>query len=92
MPTELRISTHLKRQGWKVKIFDKERLEEPHVTIMFKTTKWRLALRSLDFLNDSPNPSSIPEDLLGEIEDNHDWLNSKWDAKYPENPVRSGAD
>jgi len=34
MPFELQLPRNLKADGWKVKIFDKEELEPPHVTVL----------------------------------------------------------
>lgn len=76
-------------QHWKVKIFDKESLyEEPHVTILFKGTKWRYGLRGREFLDDRPNPSDVPDEVLNAIDANHDELCKEWDSSFPKNPVR----
>ncbi|HZK81400.1 MAG TPA: hypothetical protein VFC46_10045 [Humisphaera sp.] len=36
---------------WKIKIWDNEILEEPHVTVLRKDTKWRYGLRRRDFMD-----------------------------------------
>lgn len=35
-----------KKNGWRVKIRDDERVEPPHATILHKTRAWRLSLRT----------------------------------------------
>jgi hypothetical protein len=87
MPFELPLPALLYQQGWKVKIQDKERLEEPHVTIIFKTKRWRVGLRTLGFLDRSPDPKEVPEGVLKAIRGNAMRLCQEWDAMYPVNPV-----
>lgn len=52
MPFELDLPRRLKARGWKVKIFEKERLESPHVTIYLKRgdRAWRVGLRDGVFI------------------------------------------
>ena len=70
-----------------MKIQDKERREPPHVSILRGTDKWRINLRSGEFMNRHPDPSKVPQELLDVINDHWDWLCEQWDAKYIENPV-----
>ena len=79
----------LPAQGWKVKIRDRERNEPPHATVLHKTRAWRFDLRAGEFLDDDPDPSDVPNELIDEIERNIDLLRREWDARYPENPVAS---
>ncbi len=51
MPFQLPLPRKLKREGWKVKIREKERVEPPHVTIMHKADEWRLGLRDRQLLS-----------------------------------------
>jgi hypothetical protein len=51
MPFILTLTRNLAKAGWKVKIHDNERLEEPHITIYKKMKKWRLGLRDKSFLD-----------------------------------------
>ncbi len=81
LPKTLRVA------GWKVKIQEKEIREPPHVSIIRGKQKWRLGLRDRKFMDPSPDPSLIPNELLSEIDANWKWLCDSWDAKYPENPV-----
>ena len=48
MPFELLVPAA--DRGWKVKIREKERNEEPHVHVMFKTRDFRISLRTRAFL------------------------------------------
>jgi hypothetical protein len=50
VPYDLKIPSRFKREGWKVKIQDNERLEPPHVTILRGPEKWRLGLRNGNFI------------------------------------------
>lgn len=70
MAYEIELPRHLKRQGWKIKIRDRERAEPPHVTIIRRTNSWRWGLREQDFLDTIPEPTDVPhavvEILIGE--------------------------
>jgi hypothetical protein len=77
----------LKNAGWKVKIFDREIREPPHLTIIRKTTRWRLNLRTRTFMDARPPPSEVPAALLQIIEGQWTVLCQQWDAMYPQNPV-----
>lgn len=90
MPYELELPPRIKQQHWKVKIFDKETLyEEPHVTILFKLKKWRWGLRGKNFLDESPNPSDVSQQVLGAIKAEYDELCRQWDVRFPKNPVHA---
>jgi hypothetical protein len=86
MPYELLLPNALR--PWKVKIFDNELLfEEPHVTIIFKSTRWRFSLRSRNFLDKSPEPSQVPSRVVAQIEANLETLCDEWNARFPTNPI-----
>lgn len=73
---------------WKVKIYDNELLcEEPHVTIVFKTTRWRYSLRSRTFLDSEPDPKDVRDGIVRAIEAQFETLCKEWDARFPTNPV-----
>jgi len=93
MPFEVALPGPVKKAGWKVKIRDRERLEPPHVTIIFKTEAWRLGLREGAFLV-PPGGSwkDVPAEVRLAIDDNWDALVQAWDAMYPENPVEGTDD
>jgi hypothetical protein len=89
MAFELPLPGPLAKAGWKVKIRDKERLEEPHVTIIKGTVSWRLGLRSQSFLDEGCKWKDLPDRLRLVIENEDNWerLVQEWDAMYPDNPV-----
>lgn len=89
MPYTLALPDAWKERGWKVKIREDERNEEPHVTIICKTRFWRLSLRTGEFLDRSPPPRDVPGELVGWIRSENETLRTNWDAMYPENPVFS---
>lgn len=94
MPIELPLPAPLKRARWKVKIREKETREPPHVSILRTTSTWRINLRTGEFMDQQPDPSTIPEELLQLIreENTWKWLCEQWDANYPDNPVSSEED
>jgi len=76
-------------RGWKVKIQDRERTEEPHVTIIQRRFKWRLSLRTGRFLDSDPDPKDVPKDLADEVLRCREELVTEWDEMYPLNPIES---
>jgi hypothetical protein len=78
-----------RHRGWKVKIYDCERLEPPHVTILFRTKAWRIDLRSGEFLDREPPPRDVPPDVIEHIHRHREHLCREWDVLHPENPVTS---
>lgn len=77
------------RRGWRLKIRDRERVEPPHVTLLYKTRSWRFGLRERAFLDDDPPERDVPGELVGNLEDRIDEFAAMWDRLYPENPVKS---
>ena len=51
MAFSLKLPPPLAKEGWKIKIRDRERLEPPHVTIFHKRRVWRLGLRDRQVLD-----------------------------------------
>ena len=88
MPLELKLTAALKRARWKVKIQEKETREHPHVSILRGTDKWRINLRTRQFMDALPRPAAVPAELLALIERNWEMICHMWDAKYPANTVR----
>jgi hypothetical protein len=90
MPHALELPKRLKAQGWKVKIREKERLEPPHVTIMYRRKEWRLSLRDGEFL---VPPGGAWDDIDDEVKKivlaHWDMLQEAWNKKYPSNPITS---
>jgi hypothetical protein len=88
MPYNLQLTRGLANAGWKVKIRDRERLEPPHVTILFRSKNWRINLRTRTFMDDG-DWSEIDEDVRTAIEENWELLCAEWDRMYPNNPIQS---
>lgn len=87
----LKMPKPLKDKGWKVKIRNWERTEEPHVTILWKTQGWRYNIREPGFMDSEPDPKLVPDDVVDHITKNLKLLREQWDKKHPENPIDSGA-
>ena len=77
---------------WKVKIRDKERLEDSHVTIFCGHEAWRLGLRNGEFLDKGAKWSLIDKRVKLAIEDNWMELIAAWDERYSNNPVHGNND
>lgn len=80
----------LRDKGWKVKIRNLERTEDPHVTILWKTRSWRYNIRSTGFMDNEPDPRLVPGGVVDHIQEKLDLLRTEWDKKHPENPIDSG--
>lgn len=91
MVYELPMPAVQKDRGWKVKIRNLERTEEPHVTILWKTWSWRYSIRNPRFMDREPDPRQVPQEVMEQVETNLETLRQAWDRKHPENPVESGA-
>ena len=76
-------------RGWKAKIRDRERLEPPHVTVLYKTSAWRFDLRTEAFLDKEPSPKDVPDEVIGAVRSNLALLRQEWDRMYPENCISS---
>jgi hypothetical protein len=87
MPEEFPVPSPLNDRGWKVKIRDRERVEPPHVTVLWKTYSWRFGLRERDFLDEHPDPKRVPFELLVYMQSNTDRFTAAWNSMYPENPL-----
>jgi hypothetical protein len=77
------------RDGWRLKIRDRERVEPPHVTLLFRTRAWRFGLRERALLDRQPDHREVPAQLLEFIEHHMGELIEAWDELYPHNKVRS---
>ena len=89
MPDPLELPKTLKKH-WRVKIYDNERLEEPHLTIIGPGGKrWRLGVRDKVFLDPGGKWKDIEPELKTFIENeqNRKKYCAAWDAKHPNNPV-----
>ncbi len=93
MPYALLLSKKLKNAGWKVKIFDKESREPPHITVMRGVQKWRIDLRTREFMKlPGGKWSQLDAEVSSAIEEHWDEFIRQWDRHYPENPVSSQED
>src|SRR5262249_41376047 len=92
MTFSLKLSRRLAAH-WKVKIRDKERNEEPHVTVFRKEKVLRISLRQYpQALASDLEAGDLPKELWNLIEDALPELRRYWDATYPENPIDSSED
>ena len=92
MPYDHPVPEPFGSSGWKMKIRDRERNEEPHVTIIRKQSFWRFGLRSLVFLDRLPDPRDVPSEITKTIHRDLDLFCQAWDAMYPQNPVQPESD
>jgi hypothetical protein len=92
MAYELRLPPALRQAGWKVKIQNAEGPEEPHVTILRKRRKWRVSLRTREFLYPGGRRSQIDKRLWQILDGAWGTLGNEWDKMYPHNQVRSEDD
>jgi hypothetical protein len=91
MGNDLPLPPRLKQAGWKVKVYQNEVREPPHVTILSPDgTKWRWDLRQRAFMDHSPPPHGVHRDLVRFLRANWAELVSWWDSKHPDNPVGGG--
>lgn len=97
MPVAFPLPPPHDKRGWKAKIRDRERVEPPHVTILFRMQSWRLGLRERDFLDTHPDSSLVPAAIVdhllsetipqGETTSRYGRVVAEWNRLYPENPV-----
>lgn len=87
MSYSLPLPDPLKTAGWKIKIRNFERNEDPHITFIRRTTCYRWNLRTQAFMDPIPDPGDVPRELLEYAKANLGLLCSQWNILYPENPV-----
>lgn len=87
MPQDFQPPDPLRQRGWRIRIRDKERVEPPHVTILFKTQAWRFGLREKQFLDREPDPRDVPTQLVDHLTELLPALVAAWDELYPDNMV-----
>jgi hypothetical protein len=92
MPLQLPLPERLSNEGWKVKIYDNERLEPPHATVIRGNLAWRLNLRSRQFMDREPDPRDVPRELRDVLQVEHAELVRLWDRTHPGNPVTVAED
>lgn len=90
MPDPIELPRKLRARGWKVKIYDKERLEPPHVTLLRRERVRRIGLRDGGFLvPPGGRRRDIDPEVRAILEARRGNLRAAWDAKCPANPVSS---
>ena len=87
MAFNLKLPKSLAKMRWKVKIRDKERAEDPHVTIIRGPNVYRIRLRDEGFM-DGGSWNDMPDALREIVRANWDRLCTAWDRMYPHMPVR----
>ena len=92
VPFDLRLPVALRKAGWKVKIFDREIREPPHITIIRKKVRWRINLRTGKFMDKQPNPTDVPAEVSQVVRSNWTMLRQRWDERYPYNPTADNED
>jgi len=90
LPYNVPLPRRFAKAGWRVKVFDAEGPEVPHVTIRFKAIGWwRVSLRDGMFLVPGGSWNDIPSPVKAAIEDHWEQLQEYWDRENPQNPVSS---
>lgn len=96
MPYDVLLPQTLWNAGWRVKVFDAEGPETPHVTIRFKAEKmWKVSLRNGSFLVPPGGRwRDIPAEIKTAIEDEDTLreMRAYWDQQNPHNPIGSSDD
>ena len=99
MADPIRLSKKLRDRGWKIKIYDRERSEPPHLTLICREKVWRIEPRTKLFMKPGGSWRDIDwRDIDPEVreilDDETHWkvLCDAWDAKHPANPVSSEED
>jgi hypothetical protein len=87
MPYELPLLPKLKSEGWKIKVYDNEIREDPHVTIIRKTQHWRWAIRLKTFMDTEPDPKKVPKEILALLTDEYRSICLGWNEVHPADPV-----
>ncbi len=89
MPYSLSLTAVLRKAGWRVKFYDAEGPEEPHVSIFRRGEQWRLSLRNGTFL-DGGKWSEIDDAVKAAIMKEWHTLRSEWDKLHGKfNPISS---
>ncbi len=86
MAFNLKLPAVLAKKRWKVKIRDRERVEDPHLTIIRGTEVWRVCLRDGRFM-DGGSWKDMPDGLRDFVRQNWARLCAAWDQEYPYNPI-----
>jgi hypothetical protein len=87
MPYRLPMPANLR--GWSIKIYDKERLEPPHVTVIHGNCIWRICLRSRSLMDVEQPGCKMHKQVMSLLADEQNWkrLKQEWNSRYPINTV-----
>ncbi len=93
MADPIELPKKLKARGWKVKVYDNERLEPPHITLICRERVWRIGLRGSVFLfPPGGRCRDIDSEVRAILEEQWEVLCEAWDEKHPTNQVSSEED
>ncbi len=93
MADPIELPKKLKARGWKVKVYDNERLEPPHITLICRELVWRIGLRERDFMFPPGGRwRDIDSEVRAILEEQWETLCDAWDEKHPTNQVSSEED
>jgi len=93
MADPIELPKRLKARGWKVKVYDNERLEPPHITLICRERVWRIGLRERDFMFPPGGRwRDIDSEVRAILEEQWEILCDAWDEKHPTNQVSSAED
>ena len=77
-------------QGWKVKVYSRERLEPPHLTLICRDKVWRIGLRDTEFMIPPGGGwREIDPQVRAILEEQWQILCDAWDEQHPTNRVSS---
>lgn len=88
MPYSIPLDKTLRIAGWRVKIYDAEGPEEPHVSVFRRGRKWRISLRTGDFLDPQDAWDQIDKGVRAAVQAHWETLRAEWNklhGKY--NPI-----
>lgn len=90
MADPIELPKRLKAQGWKVKVYSRERLEPPHLTLICREKVWRIGLRDIEFM---VPPGGRWRDIDPQVRvilvEQWQVLCNAWDEQHPTNRVWS---
>jgi len=90
MADPIELPKRLKARGWKAKVYDNERLEPPHITLICRERVWRIGLRERDFMfPPGGRRRDIDPEVRAILEERWETLCDAWDEKHPTNQVSS---
>ena len=90
MADPIELPRKLRSLGWKVKVYSRERLEPPHLTLICRARVWRIGLRDMEFMIPPGGRwRDIDPQVRAILENRWQVLCDEWDAQHPTNRVSS---